>query len=95
MIYNIGFGRNIWPSVEVEGEFARETAIVKVIGGRPSPAATSNWKMLRSLWFRNLAIFMTRTLSRFRPRATSLDTSAGQTPSAFSSLSTGSRQAAR
>lgn len=37
MIYNIGFGRNIWPSVEVEGEFARETAIVKVIGGRPSP----------------------------------------------------------
>lgn len=37
MNYNIGFGRNIWPSVEVEGEFARESAIVKVIGGRPAP----------------------------------------------------------
>ena len=29
MIYNIGFGRNMWPSVEVEGEFARETAIAR------------------------------------------------------------------
>lgn len=37
MNYNVGFGRNIWPSVEVEGEFAREAAIVKVIGGRPKP----------------------------------------------------------
>lgn len=37
MIYDIGFGRTMWPSVEVEGEFARESELVKVIGGRPSP----------------------------------------------------------
>lgn len=37
MIYDIRFGRNIWPSVEVEGEFARETELIKVLGGRPSP----------------------------------------------------------
>lgn len=37
MVYNIGLGRNMWPNIEVEGEFAREAELVKVIGGRPLP----------------------------------------------------------
>lgn len=37
MIYDVDFGRKLWPSIEVEGEFAREAELVKVIGGRPSP----------------------------------------------------------
>lgn len=37
MSYDITFGRSMWANTEVAGEFARESNIVKAIGGRPAP----------------------------------------------------------